>query len=324
MREAQAAHGQQRDKAYMTKGQQNGPMQRRPRQPRKLATHPAFAPILGIWGAALAGLCVLVLPARLIAQLGGGSVGMLLGPQAQAVLAGGAAAILGGTLFVIATGQQRKSRLSADAPSLVSLASRHVRAIDPKRELGSDSLDEPLASLPLAAIAEPAPSVADCADPWAEMPPPVELDLAHFAELPGRNAVWVAAVPGAHITDATSADPTPAAKPAVLAAVPETPVVVVPAAHPGTAALAHLRAQPSQDLSLAQMVERFAGALHEHRAGIAGAPPSGRDLAAREAALAEALKALAALSGFEPAPTPKPDEPLRDALTRLQGLRGAA
>jgi len=59
-------------------------------------------------------------------------------------------------------------------------------------------------------------------------------------------------------------------------------------------------------------------------AGIAGAPPSGRDLAAREAALAEALKALAALSGFEPAPTPKPDEPLRDALTRLQGLRGAA
>ncbi|KPQ31801.1 MAG: hypothetical protein HLUCCX21_03055 [Porphyrobacter sp. HL-46] len=46
------------------------------------------------------------------------------------------------------------------------------------------------------------------------------------------------------------------------------------------------------------------------------------DLAGREAALAEALKALASLSTEEQG---EPEgEPLRDALTRLQGLRGAA
>lgn len=332
----------------MTKGQQNGPMQRRPRQPlprqrRKLSAHPAFASLLGIWGAALGGLCVLVLPARLIAQLGQGTGVMLLGPQAQALLAAGAATLLGGSLFLTAHAAFRKTRLSTDAPSLVSLASRHVRAIDPKRDLGSASLDEPLGAMPFAteqpSIITPADTFAadapkpaaplaehavqapslPAADPWADQPVPLELDLAQFAELPGRNAVWVdtAAIP----------DPVAAAAnvPVTLVAVPDTPPVTpapAPLVHPSAAALAHLRAQPPQDLSLVQMVERFAGALHEHRTGTAGKTVSGRDLAAREAALVEALKALAALSGFEA--TPKQDEPLRDALTHLQGLRGAA
>jgi hypothetical protein len=83
-----------------------------------------------------------------------------------------------------------------------------------------------------------------------------------------------------------------------------------------------LRAAPPEQLSLAEMVERFAGALHEHRETGPRRPMTPKDIAAREAALAEALRALAALSGDDrPAPA---REPLADALTRLQGVRGAA
>lgn len=328
----------------MTNGQQNGPKQPRPRkaQPRqsnKLSAHPAFAPALGIWGAALAGLSIMVLPARLVAQLGNSTGILLLGGQAQVVLAGGAAVLLGGVLFAIARLPFRKRRSRADVPSLASLASRHVRAIDPIRELGSASLDEPLAAMPFASAANTVDTAAAAPasvsepvsepvsdDPWAQMPPPVELDLARFAELPGRNAVWVAASPVAEPVANASASPAPTAasvgQPLALVAAPEAPVAPRPAVHPSAAALAHLRAQSPQDLSIVQMVERFAGALHEHRAGAAGKTPSGRDLAAREAALAEALKALAAISGIDAAPIQ--DEPLRDALTRLQRLRGAA
>lgn len=322
----------------MTKGQQVGPMQRRPRkpqprQPRKLSAHRAFAPMLGIWGAALGGLCVLVLPAQLITQLGNGTGVMLLGPQAQVVLAGGAAVLLGGALFGIANTIFRKGRLHADAPLLVSLASRHVRAIDPKRELGSASLDEPLVAMPFAAAAvepaqsaEPVRAAPKPVDPIADMPPPLALDLAQFAELPGRNAVWVEDIPNAAPVGAPLPNSAPVAQPVAqpvaLAAVPETPPAPPAAAEPSAAALALLRAQPPENLSIVQMVERFAGALHERRAGASGKALTGRDLAAREAALAEALKALAALSGFDAAPVQ--DEPLRDALSRLQGLRGAA
>jgi hypothetical protein len=92
--------------------------------------------------------------------------------------------------------------------------------------------------------------------------------------------------------------------------------------HPNAAALARLRATPTQELSLAEMVERFAGALQEHRETVPAKALTGRDVAAREAALAEALKALATLSGT-PAPAPQ-DNALHDALSQLQAMRGAA
>ncbi|MBA4009276.1 MAG: hypothetical protein C0486_10910 [Erythrobacter sp.] len=78
------------------------------------------------------------------------------------------------------------------------------------------------------------------------------------------------------------------------------------------------------------MVERFAGALHDVRETSPGRSLGPGDLAAREAALAEALKALEALSGTNrPAPRlPRRDEPLPAARARLQPhlerVRGAA
>lgn len=298
----------------MTIGQQDrsqhrGESSAAPRKPQTLAQHRAFAPLLGLWGAALAGLSILVLPASLVANAVKGSGLMLLGNQAQLVLAVLAALLLGGVLYFIAGGWKREARRSADAPSIVAMAARHIRAIDPQRDLGSASFDEPVADVPFAPKqpVQPAPAIQDA-------PPPLALDLSEFAELPGRNAVWVEDVP--------------ATAPAVPVATPPEPVALrsVPAAvNPSAAALARLRATPPQELSLAEMVERFAGALHEHREVAPDRSPSGRDLAAREAALAEALKALAALSGRPiQAAHAAQDEPLRDALTRLQGLRGAA
>lgn len=280
--------------------------------------------MLGVWGAALAGLSIMVLPTAMIVAASKDTGLARLGPQAQIALASFAALLLGGALFILAARMNRAACRRTGTPSLAAMAARHdVRPIDPVRELGSVSLDEPVAATPFAATAEPEPAAAEVL-----MPPPRELDLSEFAELPGRNGVWVAAEavetrePGEPL-----ADPSPPAEPVVRAAVAPTPVVPA-AANPNAAALNHLRALPTEELSIVQMVERFAGALHEHRASTVGSTVGStganrHDIASRDAALAEALKALTALSGGTDA-KPTQGEPLRAALARLQGLRGAA
>lgn len=299
---------------------------------RRLSAHPAFAPLLGLWGGALGGLSVMVLPANLIAQaLQGsaqGSGAIVLGGLSQPLLAGLSAVLLGGTMYLLAGGWKRESGRNADAPSLVATASRHVRAIDPQRELGSASFDDPVVAMPFGAQTSPPAGAPAVAEP--DMPAPRALDLAEFATLPGRNAVWVEDEP------AEKALPETVVEDGVLVAPDETPaeplvmtprparigVAPPPRVHPNAAALARLRATPTQELSLAEMVERFAGALQEHRDTVPAKTLDGRDVAAREAALAEALKALASLSGTS-APAPQ-DNALHDALSQLQAMRGAA
>jgi len=76
---------------------------------------------------------------------------------------------------------------------------------------------------------------------------------------------------------------------------------------------------------MAEMVERFAAALHQHRTSAPVRTLGAAELAAREAALAEALKALATLSGIGGAPAAgDQDDPLRAALSQLQPRRDAA
>ena len=272
-----------------------------------LIVQPLFAPMLGLWGAALGGLTVLVLPQWRVAGALAGTGLAALGAQAQFVLAGAAALLLGGGLFAVAASLSHRARIRAAAPTVAEMAARRIRPIDPTRELGSGSLDEPVIATPFA----PNPFADDPA-PEPEFAPPRALDLSEFAELPGRNAVWVeepAALP--------VAPPSPLAEPSAVSLVQ---AVAFP--DPGTAALARLRATPPDQLSLVQMVERFAAALHEHRTTAHGNAGHNRDLAARDAALAEALKALATLSD-QPSADPQA-QPLRDAFGRLQGLRGAA
>lgn len=298
-----------------------------------LVAHRLFAPLLGLWGALLGGLVVMVLPPALIA---GAAPGTAIAALGQPVLAGAAAVALGVPLFVVALACSLKARRTAHTPSIAEVARRRIRPIDPARDLGSRSLDDPLETMPFAtpawrdaAVDEPDPQAEQtpAGDPEAEAeaPAPRALDLAEFAELPGRNAVWVEEPPAAEPAAAPVAPEEPAAEPVAYAPVAQLRRAAPP--EPGKAALARLRAVPPSELSLAEMVERFAAALHEHRASPSARALSAADLAAREAALAEALKALAALGGERGAAStagPSTNEPLRAALARLQGQRGAA
>ena len=155
---------------------------------------------------------------------------------------------------------------------------------------------------------------------------PRALDLSEFADLPGRNAVWVEEpVVEAPKSEAEPEDVKAAPEPA-----PEREAAPVPAT-----ALEKLRARRPEDLSLVEMVERFAGALHEHQE--AESTRHQPKAPGRDAALAEALKALTLFNqhGFDqPAPGNVPGErateigeterELRTALARLQTLSGAA
>jgi len=153
-----------------------------------------------------------------------------------------------------------------------------------------------------------------------------ELDLARFAQLSGRNAVWVEGpLPESIFSGEAQDDAEPA---------PEKPQE-----RPrfGSAAIEHLRATPAKDLSLVQMVERLAAALHEREAAEqargSGDAASGNDPrrnAARDAALAEAIRVLGVLAGGDNAAEegeasgdPATRE-LAAALTRLHDMRGAA
>lgn len=102
-------------------------------------------------------------------------------------------------------------------------------------------------------------------------------------------------------------------------------------------AIARLRQTPPEELSLVQLVERFAAALHDHQARArenADMPAPASSSPARDAALAEALNTLSRLTkgehhaqqhGGQPIETVGDTERvLRDALTRLQDMRGAA
>jgi hypothetical protein len=292
-------------------------------------------PLLGLWGAALGGLVVMVMPSALVrAALAGTLVGTW-DFDAQPFLAAACALLLGLLMLVLASVLHARARarvhLDKSAISMVEMAMRdRVTPINPARDLGSRSLDDPLEAMPFAAPAshaEPA-SVQEAAPaPEPKHEPelntvPVELDLAQFAQLPSRNGVWVEELPTMAPPEAAPAAPQP--DPVADIRARRRRAVAPPP--PGTAALARLRAVPTTELSLAEMVERFAGALHEHRETPPVRGQSAADLAAREASLAEALRALAALSGKVAAATQVADgeDPLRAALVQLQPQRGVA
>ena len=411
-----------------------------------IAPHRLFVPMLTVWGAALLGLVVIVLPASAtdrIAVLSGLSA---MGGGAKTIFAG-IAALLGGSIaYVIAAALRARLSKSAEEASVVSaVSSRRKRTIDPAADLGSESLDAPLEKMPFGLGDELAqgderahegegryPRLTDesgvedfgadeteqsgftrrhfktalidscegatCEAAAVEMPeseqepepahailqeetqsPPVAkplgrpgsegawsltqfspqavpeqapeqaaeqagehigeqaagpetvaepaptllkqkpraLDLSEFAQLPGRNAVWV------EEPVVANAPPSPISKPRAVRT---------------TSALEKLRQTPPENLSLVQMVERFAAALQDHQqADNAGsAKHATNNERGRDAALAEALKALSLFTerGFDqPIPTVtatsenelgQTERELREALVKLQNLRGAA
>lgn len=321
-------------KSVQRKGQHKpGPARKasRPRPARlPLAAHRAYPPILGLWGALLGAGVVVVLPEAMVLEMLHGTLIGTWAAAAQPSLAWISGGLLGVLLFAFAAWRHVGARRSIKGPSVVKMAARQVNPINPARDLGSLRLDDPVETMPFstpawrdADLQEPKPAPAP--EPAAA---PRELDLSEFAELPGRNAVWVE-------EPAPAQDSAPKPAPVAAAQVAERAASVAPKASalppaPGKAALARLRAVPASELSLAEMVERFAGALHEVRETAPGRLLGPGDLAAREAALAEALKALEALSGKgRPAPRlPRRDESLHGVRIRFQPqyqrARGAA
>lgn len=303
--------------------------QRRGRGTRRsrptVRAHALFVPILAVWGALLGGLVALVLPAGAVlaaaANIGLGG----LDEMSRFILAGLAALVMGSVMLLIGRLLASKAEVRIDTPSIASMVVRQVRTIDPASELGSASIDAPVETTPFAVAEpqrEPVAKLAPQPEPvvLAEVPVharacPQELDLAQFAALAGRNAVWVEEPVAAAAPSLLVPEPAPPPAP------PPAPATIMHRAAPrpvSPSAIERLRAVPPSELSLVQMVERFAAALHEHQSTPAGST----GLAARDAALAEALKALDVLSRDSEAQTQS--EPVRAALDRLQELRGAA
>ncbi|QFT76546.1 hypothetical protein [Erythrobacter sp. THAF29] len=354
----------------------------RTRKP-SVSTHPAFLPMLAIWGAVLGAGSVLVLPAQMAAQIASNAGLSGRGSLTIFTIAVIAAFIVGGIALSAGIGFKRAKGRSSPTGSLASVAARRFVPIDPAVELGSESLDSPIEQQPTERIetaenTSRGPTLGELAANGYELPDeeskdspkftrkdyeaalqqtcegasetddaseettipadgggPVELDLAQFAALPGRNAVWVEEEIGVDI--ASEAEPVAALQPA-----PEPEQEPPDETRVRLSAIEKLRQTPTCDLSLIQMVERFAAALHERQeADLAN--PGSHTSPKRDAALAEALKALTVLSetGLEieaelgqvhTAASGNGEidalrdttRELRDALTKLQTLRGAA
>ncbi len=277
-----------------------------------LKAHPIFAPMLALWGAGCGGICVMVLPDENIAAMTAMIAPQVDPAMARLIMAGLAALLLGLACFGIGRALGRRARLARSSSSLAAMALRQVRPIDPANELGSASLDAPLDNK--AGFAFPADAADDDgseenAGKTAHSEPqglpfnlksrarewdavdsfckaeddagaaPVELNLSEFAILPGRNGVWVE-------------------EPAAPASHPAAQGQSAPGA--ASAAIARLRAVPPGELSLVQMVERFAVALRDYQtAKTAEAAARADDMedhdstAERDAVLGEALRALA-------------------------------
>ncbi len=369
-------------------------MRRRNRKP--IAAHPFFVPMLSIWGALLAGLTIMVLPAEMINQITTAAALGVLDNFARYFYATIAALIGAACGYFVAT--KWRAMLPGRSEDLMGRAAAHVRPIDPVAELGSESLDAPieddvpeeepleLETLELETLAEQ-PGTADTSEeqhvdtddtfelraefecepspeqeaepepapvdplegmhcePMEDSPEPASLLSVRRRRNRGKPVELVQAL-GDHRARqaALHKDLRDLGEFSQLAEHKRTTKAPKPAPKPTPAptAIDKLRAVPPQDLSLVQMVERLAVALHE-RQEAARAKPQTEQATERDAALAEALKALSLFTekGFASQPRPAENDQanigsanegandgteaeLRDALSKLQTMRGAA
>lgn len=215
----------------------------------------------------------------------------------------------------------------SDEPTLGELSERGYDLDEPEPKV-SDS------SRPAFTLRDFRAALSNTCESMADAPPategvPREMDLKEFGELEGRDAVWVEEEkPDTTVDDSKDEK---ASEPDIAA---DTVPLAARVSPDATSAIEKLRKTPPSDLSLVQMVERFAAALHEYQEADSARPGS-RRIPQRDAALAEALRALTVLTEGDMAlPDAKDDDhaealrdttrELRDALAKLQSLRGAA
>ncbi len=215
---------------------------------RGIVGHAVFIPAIAIWGALLAGLCVMMVSgvtiARLAISAGIGSV-----PQFAFALT---AAVIGGAIAFVAAHVIRAVMLgSSDNDAVAAMAAGRVRPIDPGTELGSDSLDAPISEMPFAQGWEEQADADDdtsdeqpfeldssaelgedeiSSDAWLDAPELADEDTDPDDGAPDLPACRVAAAgpfdptpaerahqsDGLHSPDMPSADSTPADRPRAL------------------------------------------------------------------------------------------------------------
>ncbi len=376
----QSAQEQQRQST-----QRDKPRRRQRRSALGIANHRVFVPVLAGWGAALGGLSVAILPGSLIASIMMATGLAALGGFARPALAVSVACVCGLAAFLAARAVRR---IVTDQPSehiLSKVAARKVHPIDPASELGSESLDAPLGESLAEADAATHEDGEDPSHNWAAHWPldePFELDADHAISGEGEVQEAPALAPALdpaeaepsvadHGADDAADQPAPL-QPGSLqrdkvwvigseaeVALPQEPAEE-PAHESGTLANRHaaapasgierLRQARTEDLSLVELVERFAAALHDHQqharrreaADHTTAECASTEAPARDAALAEALKALAQFTqddapggqstgqsaghsgGQSIGRVGETERALRNALARLQDMRGAA
>ena len=336
-----------------------------------LITHKVFIPILSVWGAALGGLNVMALSGVTIARLSMFTGLGALGSSAKVAFAVVAALIGGGLAFIIASFVQNKAQRKSQNGPIAAFAARRVRPIDPAAELGSESLDSPIEDMPFSMAQEEEPDEAedDYAFDMEDMGDELQTDELQTDELQGDEA-WIEAMDladdisdfeaefdagqdkGQDTESDTRHDDTLDlndfhALDNVDAVVEATDTLATHSDDAAKTAIEKLRQTQPSELSIVQLVERFAAALHDVQEK---APHAMNDQEPqRDKALAQALKALSLFTerGFaqsSPSQTPEtmsastnqpatlPDtsiirdteSELRDALAKLQNLRGAA
>ena len=133
-----------------------------------IAQHPIFVPLITIWGGALMGLAILVMPQSAIhnagasAGLGAYGAGLRFG-------LGGACALLGGGLgFMVSRMIHNKASAARKTTIAATFAKRKLQPINPFVDLGSTSLDAPLDE-PAGGNVEPTPIKASVEAQFEEM-----------------------------------------------------------------------------------------------------------------------------------------------------------
>jgi len=339
--------------------------------PPAIITMPRFTPILTVWGAALLGLSVLALSSVDIARanmiLGLGA----LGHAAKFLYAAIAAVIGAAGAFAVAWALVRFFGQSSSRGPVAALAGQRVRPID-RDELGSESLDAPIEDTLFDAdevedIAAPIDEPSEDEETASEEE---VLDLESFAEFDEAeegaleealeqplDEAWVEpedtqddiaveqaaeedepvvpSAPGLNIDAFRDIlDEENRKTQALEDEARAKSAAAVTSIAPPASGIEKLRQVPPQDLSLVQLVERFAAALHDAQDRSPHELTSenlARETASRERALAEALKALDVFTDggrrhedADTASISETERDLQDALVKLQSLRGAA
>ncbi len=289
-----------------------------------ITAHKSFVPLITGWGAALAGLSIAVLPPAAIQDFVETAQLNALGGFARIALVALAALFGGLVAYAIArlirNGMTTSANIDPEADDEDDAfmdedfadEEREPLVINPSVELGSESFDAPL-EFDEFQIEDQHATITRS----DEEPP---LDLSEVAQVLAYKEDETAPV----------TEPEPTASPPPIPA--EAPDFLK------GSAVESLRRMSTDNMSLMQMVERFATALHAHQATVGETGQSRRD-----AALAEALRALslfteskndaAEIASRESASltaggftdrAQQTERELHDALTKLQKLSGAA